>query len=48
MLILRNNMKDVTETERFPSSTFKMKDLGLVHTILGIKVTKDNESYVLI
>ena len=38
MLIISNEMKDILETKRFLSSTFKMKNLGQVDTILGIKV----------
>ena len=40
MLIVSNNIKGIVETKRFLSSTFKMKDLGQVDTILGIKVKK--------
>ena len=38
MLILSDDIKAVIETKRFLSSTFKMKDLGKVDTILGVKV----------
>ena len=38
MLILSDDMKGITETKRFLFSTFKMKDLGEVDTILGIKI----------
>ncbi|KAL6338667.1 hypothetical protein AAG906_021484 [Vitis piasezkii] len=37
MLILSDDMRGIIETKRFLSSTFKMKDLGEVDTILGIK-----------
>ena len=47
MLIVSNDMKGVTKTKRFLSSTFKMKDLGQVDTILSIKVTKSSGVYVL-
>ena len=36
MLIASNDMKGIIETKRFLSSTFKMKGLGQVDTILGI------------
>ena len=35
------------ETMRFLYSTFKMKDLGEVDTILGIKVKRNSEGYAL-
>lgn len=47
MLILSNDMKGVTETKRFILSTFKMKDLGQVYTILGIKVRQHGEGFAL-
>ena len=47
MLIASNDMKGIIEMKRFLSSTFKMKDLGQVDTILGIKVTKNSGGYVL-
>ena len=47
MIIASNDMKGIIETKRFLSSTFKMKDLGQVDTILGIKVTKNSGGYVL-
>ena len=47
MLIISNEMKGVLETKRFLSSTFKMKDLGVVDTILGIKVKQNSGSYEL-
>lgn len=33
-----NKMNEILEIKRFLTSTFKMKDLRLVNTILGIKV----------
>ena len=47
MLIMSNDMKGIIETKRFLSSTFKMKDLGQVDTILGIKVKRNSGGYVL-
>ena len=47
MLILSNDIKGVTETKRFLSSTFKMKDLGQVDTILGIKVRQHSGGFAL-
>ena len=37
MLILSDDMKGMIQTKRFLSSSFKMKDLREVDTILGIK-----------
>ncbi|RVX23596.1 Retrovirus-related Pol polyprotein from transposon TNT 1-94 [Vitis vinifera] len=37
----------IIETKRFLSSTFKMKDLGEVDTILGIKVKRNSGGYAL-
>ena len=47
MLIISNKMKDILETKRFLSSTFKMKNLGQVNTILGIKVKQNSGVYEL-
>ena len=47
MLIVSNNIKGIVETKRFLSSTFKIKDLGQVDTILGIKVKRNSGGYVL-
>lgn len=38
MLIISNEINVILETKRFLTSTFKMKDLGLVDIILWIKV----------
>lgn len=38
MLIISNNIDGIKETKRFLSSMFKIKDLGQVDTILGIKL----------
>ena len=35
-------MEGIIETKRFLSSTFMMKDLGQVDTILGIKVKRNS------
>ena len=40
-------MEGMIETKRFLSSTFKMKDLGEVDTILGIKVKRNSRAYAL-
>nr|CAN83010.1 hypothetical protein VITISV_010102 [Vitis vinifera] len=47
MLILSDDMKGIIETKRFLSSTFKMKDLGEVDIILGIKVKRNSGGYAL-
>ena len=47
MLILSDDMKEIIETKRFLSSTFKMKDLGEVDTILGIKIKRNSGGYAL-
>lgn len=47
MLIIRNNMDGILDTKRFLTSTFKTKDLGLVDTILRIKVRRNNGGYEL-
>jgi hypothetical protein len=48
MLIISNDLNGILETKRFLTSTFKMKDLGLVDTILGIKVKRNSGGYVLV
>ncbi|RVW45273.1 Retrovirus-related Pol polyprotein from transposon TNT 1-94 [Vitis vinifera] len=47
MLILSDDMRGIIETKRFLSLTFKMKDLGEVDTILGIKVKRNSGGYAL-
>ena len=47
MLFLSDDMKRIIETKRFLFSTFKMKDLGEVDTILGIKIKRNHGGYVL-
>ena len=47
MLIISNEMKGILETKRFLSSTFKMKALGQVDTILGIKLKQNSGDYEL-
>ncbi|RVW78145.1 Retrovirus-related Pol polyprotein from transposon TNT 1-94 [Vitis vinifera] len=47
MLILSDDMKGIIEMKRFLSSTFKMKDLEEVDTILGIKVKRNSGGYAL-
>ena len=45
MLIFSTNMIGIVETKRYLTSIFKMKDLGEVDTILGIKVKKHSSGY---
>jgi len=45
MLIFSTNMIEIVETERYLTSIFKMKDIGEIDTILGIKVKKHNSGY---
>lgn len=40
MLIVSNYMDGILETKRFLSSSFEMKNLGHVDTILGIRLKK--------
>ena len=47
MLIIGTNYKGVEETKKYLSSIFKMKDLGEVDTILGIKVKRHSGGYSL-
>lgn len=47
MLIISNEMTGILETKRFLTSTFKMKDLGLVDTIFEIKVKRNSGGYEL-
>lgn len=47
MLIISSNMDGLLDTKKFLTSTFKMKDLVLVDTILGIKVRRNNGGYEL-
>ena len=47
MLIVSNDIKSVENTKTYPFSRFKMKDLGDVDTILGIKVRKHTRDYAL-
>ena len=47
MLIFGTNIDGVNETKKYLSSQFKMKDLGEVDTILGIKVKKSSGGYAL-
>jgi hypothetical protein len=47
MLIFSTNMIGIVETKRYLTSIFKMKDLGEVETILGIKVKKHSSGYAL-
>ena len=42
VLILNDYKEGIIETKRFLSSTFKMKDIGEVFIILGIKVKKNS------
>ena len=47
MLIIGTNMQGIKDTKKYLSSQFKMKDLGEVDTILGIKVKKCNGGFTL-
>ncbi|OMO97119.1 Integrase, catalytic core [Corchorus capsularis] len=47
MLIFGTNMIGINETKKFLTSVFKMKDLNEVDTILGIKVIKYDNKYML-
>ena len=47
MLIFGTNMHGVSDTKKYLTSRFKMKDLGEVDTILGVKVRKHSGVYLL-
>ena len=47
LLIFGTNMKGILDTKKYLTSQFKMKDLGEVDTILGIKVKKYSGGYAL-
>ena len=47
MLIIGTNMHGVNDTKSYLTSKFKMKDLGEVDTILGIKVRKHSGGFAL-
>lgn len=47
MLIIGNEINGVLEIKRFPTSTFKMEDLGLIYINLRIKVKRNSEGYEL-
>ena len=47
MLIFGTNVKCVCETKMYLSSVFKMKDLNEVDTILGIKIKRHSEGFLL-
>lgn len=47
ILIININMIGVNETKKYLSSVFKMKGLGEVDTILGIKVRKHSRGFIL-
>lgn len=47
MLIFGTNLQGITETKKYLTSVFKMKDLNEVDTILGIKVKRDNKQVTL-
>jgi hypothetical protein len=47
MLIFSTNMIGISETKRYLTSIFKMKDLGEVDTILAIKGKKHSSGYTL-
>ena len=45
MLIFGTSMKAVIETKTYLASQLKMKDLGDVNTILGIKIKRHDKGY---
>ena len=47
MLIIGTNLQGINNTKRYYTSQFKMKDLGEVDTILGIKVKKHSGGFAL-
>ena len=47
MLIIGTNIQGVNDTKKYLTSKFKMKDLGEVDTILGIKVRRHDGGYAL-
>ena len=47
LLIFGINMNEILDTKKYLTSQFKMKDLGEVDTILGIKVKKHSGGYSL-
>ena len=47
MLIISTNMHGINDTKNYLTSTFKMKDLNEVDTILGIKVRKHSGGFAL-
>ena len=47
MLIFGTNMKGVCETKKYLSSIFQMKDLNKVDIILGIKIKRHSEGFLL-
>ncbi|RVW74433.1 Retrovirus-related Pol polyprotein from transposon TNT 1-94 [Vitis vinifera] len=48
MLIMGTNKNIINSTKKILRSKFDMKDLGLTYVILGIRVKKNHEGYVLI
>ena len=47
LLIIGTNIQGINDTKKYLTSQFKMKDLGEVDTILGIKVKKHNGGFAL-
>lgn len=47
ILIIRNKIEGINMTNVFLSSNFKMKDLGKVDSILGIKVRQCSKGFCL-
>ena len=47
MLVIGTNMHGINETKKYLTSQFKMKDLGEVDTILGIKVKQYDGNFTL-
>ena len=47
MFIVSTTNKGVVETKKYLSSKFKMKDVGEIDTILGIKVKRHSRGFAL-
>ena len=47
LLIFGTNLQGVSDTKKYLTSQFRMKDLGEVDTLLGIKVKKHSGGYLL-
>ncbi|KAL6191778.1 hypothetical protein ACLB2K_038167 [Fragaria x ananassa] len=47
MLYVRNNLEDITDTKKFLSSKFKLKDLGKLKYFIGIEVARSKHGIAL-